>query len=57
VRTEPRPSTLARLSIEVVNADARLAREAASVRARRKLKLPDAYTLATAPALSVAHGC
>lgn len=39
---------LARLSIEVVNADARLAREAASVRARTKLKLPDAYALATA---------
>jgi predicted nucleic acid-binding protein len=39
---------LARLSIEVVNVDAQLAREAASVRARTKLKLPDSYALATA---------
>jgi predicted nucleic acid-binding protein len=39
---------LARLSIDVVDADAQLAREAASVRARTKLKLPEAYALATA---------
>jgi predicted nucleic acid-binding protein len=39
---------LARLSIDVVGADAQLAREAASVRARTKLKLPDSYALATA---------
>ncbi len=39
---------LARLAIEVVNVDAQLAREAAAVRARTKLKLPDSYALATA---------
>jgi predicted nucleic acid-binding protein len=39
---------LARLSIEVVNVDAQLARGAAAVRARTKLKLPDSYALATA---------
>jgi predicted nucleic acid-binding protein len=39
---------LARLSIEVVNVDEHLAREAALVRARTKLKLPDSYALATA---------
>jgi len=41
-------SMLARLSIDVVNVDARLAREAAAVRARTKLRLPDSYALATA---------
>jgi predicted nucleic acid-binding protein len=39
---------LARLAIKVVNVDAQLAREAAAVRARTKLKLPDSYALATA---------
>lgn len=39
---------LARLSIEVVDVDARLAREAAAVRARTRLKLPDSYAVATA---------
>jgi len=39
---------LARLSIDVVNVDEQLAREAASVRARTKLKLPDSYAVATA---------
>ncbi len=39
---------LARLSVEVVNVDAQLARGAAAVRARTKLKLPDSYALATA---------
>lgn len=39
---------IARLAIEVVKVDVPLAREAAAVRARTKLKLPDAYALATA---------
>jgi hypothetical protein len=39
---------LARLSIDVVNVDAQLAREAASVRARTQVELPDSYALATA---------
>ena len=39
---------LARLSIEVVNVDAQLARRAAAVRARTSHKLPDSYALATA---------
>jgi predicted nucleic acid-binding protein len=39
---------LTRLAIEVVNVDVGLAREAAAVRAQTKLKLPDAYALATA---------
>ncbi len=37
-----------RLGIETIQVDMALARRAADVRARAKLKLPDAYTLATA---------
>ena len=39
---------LAQFAIEVVAADAGLARHAAAVRAETNLKLPDAYALATA---------
>ncbi len=39
---------LTRLGIETVAADMRLARRAAAVRAQTKLKLPDAYAVATA---------
>ena len=39
---------LARLAIDVVAVDARLAQVAAAVRAQTKLKLPDSYALATA---------
>ena len=37
-----------RLGIETIQVDMALARQAAAVRARTKLKLPDAYALATA---------
>lgn len=39
---------LVRLAIETIQVDMPLARRAAAVRARTKLKLPDAYALATA---------
>jgi predicted nucleic acid-binding protein len=39
---------LARLSVEVVAVDRALARQAAAVRERTNLKLPDAFALATA---------
>ncbi len=39
---------LVRLGIETIGVDMDLARRAAAVRARTKLKLPDAYALATA---------
>lgn len=39
---------LVRLGIETVQVDMALARRAAAVRARSRLKLPDAYALATA---------
>jgi predicted nucleic acid-binding protein len=39
---------LARFGIETIQADMDLARRAAAVRARTRLKLPDAYALATA---------
>ena len=39
---------LARLGIETIQVDIALARRAAAVRARTRLKLPDAYALATA---------
>ena len=39
---------LVRFSIETIQADMALARRAAAVRARTRLKLPDAYALATA---------
>jgi predicted nucleic acid-binding protein len=39
---------LARLAIDVVAVDARLAQAAAAVRAQTKLTLPDAYAVATA---------
>ena len=39
---------LVRFSIETVQVDMALARRAAAVRARTRLKLPDAYALATA---------
>lgn len=39
---------LARLAIDVVAVDERLAQVAAAVRAQTKLKLPDSYALATA---------
>lgn len=39
---------LGAFSIEIITVDAALARRAAAVRARTRLKLPDAYALATA---------
>jgi predicted nucleic acid-binding protein len=39
---------LVRLGIETIHVDMRMARRAAAIRARTKLKLPDAYALATA---------
>jgi len=39
---------LGHFSIEIMTVDAALARRAATVRARTRLKLPDAYALATA---------
>ncbi len=39
---------LVRLAIETIEVDMALARRAAAVRARTKLKLPDAYAIATA---------
>jgi predicted nucleic acid-binding protein len=39
---------LVRFGIETISVDTELARRAASVRARTKLKLPDAYAIATA---------
>jgi predicted nucleic acid-binding protein len=41
---------LARLRIETIQVDVALARRAAEIRARTKLKLPDAYAVATAAA-------
>ena len=43
-----------RLGIETIPVDMQLARRAAAVRARTKLKLPDAYALATA--IHAEHG-
>ena len=39
---------LVRFGIETIQVDIELARRAAAVRARTRLKLPDAYALATA---------
>jgi predicted nucleic acid-binding protein len=39
---------LVRLGIEMIHVDSALARRAAAVRVRTRLKLPDAYALATA---------
>lgn len=39
---------LGRVGLEVINVDMDLAKRAAAVRARTKLKLPDAYAVATA---------
>ena len=50
-------SMLGDLGIEIVPADRAIAGEAAAVRVETRLKLPDAYALATALAASDKPGC